>query len=84
MFKAGDWIIDKINGSLGTVVCVYTDGVTAKFGRMSAIKENSKIELAPLDIRQDDLIVMQHMAVETKDKEWFKDLGNRMGEKAHG
>jgi hypothetical protein len=84
MFKAGDWIIDKIRGSLGTVVCVYTDGVSAKFGRMSAMKANLDIELAPLDIRQDDVIAMQHLAVEIGDKEWFTELGNRMGEKVHG
>jgi hypothetical protein len=78
MYREGDWIIDKVHGQLGNVLHVYPDGVTAKFGGMTCLRGNHNIELAPTDIQAEDLLAMQHVAVETGDYDWFCQLGKRM------
>ncbi|MBT2727864.1 hypothetical protein J7E63_13035 [Bacillus sp. ISL-75] len=83
-YREGDWIIDKIHGLTGVVLRVFSDGVSARFGTMTAIRSNHNIELAPLDIRNDDLLVMQHLAVDTGDYDWFCKIGERMGAEMHG
>jgi hypothetical protein len=79
MYKEGDWIIDKKFGLPGVVLRVYPDGVTARFGGMTAIRANHNIEFAPVEIHDEDLHYMQHLAVETGDYEWFCELGARLG-----
>jgi hypothetical protein len=83
-FQEGDWVVDKVHGLKGIVLRVYPDGVTAKFGGMTAIRKNENIELDPLDILDEDLLSMQHLAVEIGDSEWFCELGARMGVDVHG
>jgi hypothetical protein len=84
MFKEGDWIIDKEHGLHGNVLRVFPDGVTARFGGMTAIRANHNIELAPIDIQDEDLLAMQHLAVEIGDYEWFCELGTRLEVGVHG
>jgi hypothetical protein len=84
MYKEGDWIIESMYGLLGTVSNVWPDGVTAKFGGMTAIRKNENISLATLDITDEDLLAMQHLALETGDYDWFCELGARMGVDVHG
>jgi hypothetical protein len=84
MYREGDWVIDKISSTLGNVIRVYTDGVTARFGGMSAIRKNEDIELASLDIQKDDIESMVDMALQTNDREWFAELTERLGVEVHG
>lgn len=84
MYKPGDWIIDGGSGQLGTVCKVFTDGISAKFGGMTAIRKMENIHRAPLDIQQEDLLAMQHLAVETGDEQWFREIGERMGAEVLG
>ncbi|OLS39111.1 hypothetical protein [Bacillus sp. MRMR6] len=84
MFKSGDWIIDNNSGTFGTVSNVFVDGVTAHFGRRVVIRTFDQISLAPVEIPQEDLLAMQHLAVETGDLEWFCELGKRLGVDVHG
>lgn len=84
MFKEGDWIIERAYKLLGTVLKVWPTGVTAKFGEMTAIRSFEHIQLAPLDIQEEDLLAMQHLAVNTGDYQWFCEISERIGEIAHG
>lgn len=84
MYKEGDWIIEKLYGLSGVVLRVFPDGVTARFGDMTALRANINIELAPLEILEEDLLSMQHLAVETGDYKWFCELGERIGVGMHG
>ncbi|MBO0959538.1 hypothetical protein J1P26_07300 [Neobacillus sp. MM2021_6] len=84
MYRSGDWIIESAHGLTGTVLHVWPDGVTARFGGMTAIRANHQIRLAPLDIQQEDLLAMQHLAVETGDEEWFREIGERLGVGVNG
>lgn len=84
MYREGDWIIENVHGLLGQVIRVFPDGVTAHFGGMTAVRSNDNIEIAPLDIREEDILAMQHLAVETNDVEWFKELSKRMEVGVHG
>lgn len=80
MFKEGDWIIDKkYGGVVGTVSNVFLDGVTARFGNMAVIRTFENIELAPLDIKPEDVASMIDLALLTKDHEWFSELTRRAG-----
>lgn len=84
MFKEGDWIIENIYGLLGMVLHVWPDGVTARFGGMTAIRRNENISLAPLDINDEDLLAMKYLALETDDKDWYQELSTRIGVKVNG
>jgi hypothetical protein len=83
-YAEGDWVMETYTGRVGILIKKNCCEVSIRFGKAAAMRYPEMVELAPLDIRQDDLIAMQHLAVEIGDKEWFTDLGNRMGEKAHG
>jgi hypothetical protein len=84
MYREGECIIDKLSGRTGYVLRVYSDGVTARFGGMTAIRTFSDIEPAPIELQQEDLLTLQHLAVETGDKEWFMEIGQKMGVQVHG
>lgn len=84
MVKEGDWIIETVYGLLGTISNVWPDGVTAKFGGMTAIRKNENITLAPLNITDEDLLAMKYLALETNDKEWYQELSARMGVNVNG
>lgn len=84
MYKEGDWIIENAYGLLGTVSSVWPDGVTARFGGMTAVRKNENTSLAPLDITDEDLLAMKYLALETNDKEWYQELSARMGVNVNG
>jgi hypothetical protein len=84
IYREGDWIIDNESGRLGTVSKVFHSGITARFGEAVAIRKNENITLAPLDIREEDLLSMQYLAVEMDDREWFQQLAQRMGVEMYG
>jgi hypothetical protein len=83
-YAEGDWVMETYTGRVGILVKKNWAELSIRFGKAVAMRHPDMVELAPLDIRQDDLIAMQHLAVETGDKEWFTELSERMGEKAHG
>lgn len=76
----GAWIIDKKYGEIGTVSNVFEDGVTARFGNRVAIKTFQEVELAPMDIREEDYASLIDLALATNDREWFTSLTKRMNE----
>jgi hypothetical protein len=51
---------------------------------MTTIRANINIELAPLDILEEDILSMQHLAVEIGDYEWFCELGKRLEVEQYG
>lgn len=85
MYREGSWIIDKkYGGDVGTVSNVFLDGVTARFGNRVAIRTFEDIELAPLNIQQEDMAAMIDLALATNDKDWFSELVKKMGVEIHG
>lgn len=84
MFKEGDWIIDNACGLQGVVLRVFPDGITARFGGLTALRKNENVTMAPLDIQKEDLLAIQHLAVETGDYLWFCEISERIGVEMHG
>jgi hypothetical protein len=79
-YSEGDWVVDIDTGRVGILSRKHWCEVAIRFGKSAvAVRYPEAVELAPLDIRKEDLLAMQHMAVETGDKEWFQELAERMG-----
>jgi hypothetical protein len=77
--KKGDWVIEKATGRVGILKNLSWCEAGIRFGRSAAaIRYPDEIELAPLDIREEDILAMQHIAVEMNDKTWFEELGQRL------
>lgn len=83
-YRVGDWIIENAYGLKGTVSNVWDNGVTAKFGEMTAMRKFEHIQLAPLVLQQDDIETMIELALATKDEDWFRELTSRMGVDVNG
>ncbi|WP_284037444.1 hypothetical protein [Neobacillus sp. 114] len=97
MFKIWDLVINHYR--FGYITKIETDDIFTdvivyfvKFfrymdgGRVHAsgwFDENEMV-LAPLDIWEDDLLAMQHMALEMNDKAWFEELGLRLKNEREG
>lgn len=77
-FFDGAWVIDKTHGMTGYVLRVFPDGVTARFGEMTAIRKNENVELAPLDLCTEDFKDMMELALMTKDFDWAHELHRQM------
>jgi hypothetical protein len=74
----GDWVMEMETMRVGVLKQIGLFTVSIRFGNASAIKHPALVKLAPLDIREDDLLAMQHLAVSTSDKAWFDELGGRL------
>jgi hypothetical protein len=79
MYSEGDWIIEKDTGRVGIVCKKSWCEVSIRFGKAVALRYPEDIELAPLDIKQEDIADMIELSLWTKDKEWFNDLTARLG-----
>jgi hypothetical protein len=77
MYQPGDWVMEKGTGRIGILRKKHWSEVTVQFGNAIALRYHDQIELAPLDIQESDLLAMQHLAVEMKDKEWFEEIKER-------
>jgi uncharacterized protein YpiB (UPF0302 family) len=84
MYREGDWVVEIATGRVGYVVKKYWCEVMVKFGRKTEIVYPEMMELAPMELQQEDLLEMQRLAVDTGDKEWFYSLSQRLGEAVHG
>jgi hypothetical protein len=78
MYQVGDWVVEKNTGRIGTVAKKHWSEVAVHFGKAVALRYHDQIELAPLDIQAEDLLAMQHLAVDINDKQWFVELGERL------
>jgi hypothetical protein len=78
-YAVGEWVVEKSTGRVGILKNKNWCEVSVRFGNAVAIRYPDEVELAPLDIRKEDLLAMQHLAVETGDYQWFCDLGERLG-----
>jgi hypothetical protein len=76
--KPGDWVMEMETKRVGILIQRQWHTVSIRFGNASAIRHPDLVELAPLDIREDDLLAMQHLAVSTGDRGWFDELGGRL------
>ncbi|MCD4838144.1 IDEAL domain-containing protein [Neobacillus sedimentimangrovi] len=84
MYREGDWIIDKKYKRLGRVSTVFSDGITAKIGGMTALRSFDQVDPAPLDIQQEDIKAMIDLALDTNDQKWFMELSEQLkGEGGH-
>jgi hypothetical protein len=84
-YSEGDWIVDIDTGRVGILAKKHWCEVAIRFGKSAvAIRYPDAVELAPLDIRAEDLIAMQHLAVDTGDFKWFRELGKRLGVEVSG
>jgi hypothetical protein len=77
-YQVGDWVIERDTGRVGICVNKKWCEVSVRFGNARALRYPEELELAPLDIREEDLLTMQHLAVEIKDFTWFKEIGARL------
>jgi hypothetical protein len=79
-YAEGDWVVDIDTGRVGILSRKHWCEVAIRFGKSAvAVRYPEAVELAPLDIQNEDLLAMQHLAVEMNDKEWFIELGERLG-----
>jgi hypothetical protein len=79
-YAEGDWVVDIDTGRVGILAKKHWCEVAIRFGKSAvSIRYPEAVELAPLDIRNEDLLAMQHLAVNSGDREWFCELGKRMG-----
>jgi hypothetical protein len=76
--EPGDWVIEMETKRVGILKRIGLLTISIRFGNASAIKHPALVKLAPLDIREDDLLAMQHLAVSTGDRGWFDELGGRL------
>jgi hypothetical protein len=79
-YSDGDWVIDKLSGSIGTVMKSHWTAVLVKFDKALVYRYPELLEAAPLDIQQEDIQEMIEIALMTGDKEWFMQLTDRMKE----
>lgn len=89
MYSEGDKIICKVTGVKGRIITLYKMGVMAEINGYTFARSYSdimpdKTETALYEPTREDLIALQHLAVETGDKEWFLQLSERLGEKVNG
>jgi hypothetical protein len=75
MYQEGDSVIEKDTGRIGILYKKSWSHVVVRFGPYNTLRYPDMIERAPLDIREEDIISMQHLAVETDDRERFEELG---------
>jgi hypothetical protein len=76
--EPGDWVIEMETKRVGILKQIGLLTISIRFGNASAIRHPDLVELAPLDIREADLLAMQHLAVSTSDRDWFDELGGRL------
>jgi hypothetical protein len=77
-YAVGDWVREKNTGRVGILKNKKWCEVSVRFGNAVAIRYPDEVELAPLDIKIEDLLSMQHVAVDMGDYEWFCELGKRL------
>lgn len=83
MFKDGQWVVD-IAGGLGFIRDKESDTryyVVFPNSRFAKIRNEDELEPAP-EFTPDELDIysMQHLAVESNDKDWYDELGCRLSE----
>jgi hypothetical protein len=77
-YTEGAWVIDKLSGSIGTVVKENWTGVLVKFNKALVYRYPELLETALLDIKPEDIQSMIDLALMTGDKEWFMQLTEQM------
>jgi hypothetical protein len=76
-YQSGDWIVEKDTGRVGIVAKKHWAEVAIYFENAVALRHHDQIELAPLDIQEEDILALQHLAVDTGDEKWFSELAER-------
>jgi hypothetical protein len=56
MYNDGDWVVEVATGRIGYVLKKYWCEVRVKFGRKTEIVYPEMIELAPMDLQQEDFL----------------------------
>lgn len=79
MFTIGDWVKDSETGRIGILRSLGWNKVVVRIGSYDVLRYPEEIEPAPLEILEEDIHSMQHLAVEIGDKEWFLELSQRLG-----
>lgn len=74
MYSEGDWIIEKDTGRVGRVCRKSWCEVSVRFGNAVALRYPEDLELAPLEVQEEDIADMIELALATKDKCWFEEL----------
>jgi hypothetical protein len=78
MYQEGDWVVTPANNKVGILIKKHWTGVVVDFGESVCLLHPDLVELAPLDIREDDLLAQQVLAVNTDAKAWFGELASRL------
>jgi hypothetical protein len=78
MYQEGDWVVDKDTGRVGILKRKTWCEVSIRFKNAVSIRYPEAVELAQLDIRNEDIADMIELALITKDKAWFDELTARM------
>ncbi|MEH7093970.1 hypothetical protein [Neobacillus vireti] len=78
-YSEGDWVREIDTGRIGICKKKSWCEVSVRFGKAAALRYPEELELAPLDIQNEDLLAMQHLAVEIGDEQWFRELAQKMG-----
>jgi hypothetical protein len=85
MLKVGSWVQHRNNRLLGYIVKVddglyfvkwYTEDGKKVIG--SGMYSDQIIKPAAMDIKREDILEMQELAVKTNDKQWFLELGKKL------
>jgi hypothetical protein len=77
-YGEGDWVVEIDTGRVGILRRKNWCEVSVRFGKAVALRYPEQVELAPLDIREDDIAAMIDLALATNDEEWFMDLTGRI------
>jgi hypothetical protein len=78
MYSEGDWVVEKNTGRVGILRRKHWCEVTVRFGDATAIRHPEEVELAPLDIRKEDILDLQCLTVTLDQREWFEELSERL------
>lgn len=82
--QEGSWVIDLFYKELGTVLRMFPESVSAKFGKRTSLRTKQQVKMAPLDIQQEDLKDMMELALMTKDFDWAREISKQMKEGVKG
>lgn len=87
MLKQGDWILDEYD-ALGYITNVHqdTDQISARFIRTSnghemkrtSLKKTHEIRPATIEYHEKSLRYLIDLALKMNDKEWFRELTNKL------
>lgn len=84
MYREGDLVFDKPTGKCGKITMVLADGVAVEIDEKIVVRFSDDVDLIPVALQYEDLVSLQHLAVETNDREWFEEISQRLGAAVSG